>query len=174
MRVPTSGPFEARVSASVGLAASVGLPASVEPAASIELPASLELAASFGLPASAEPAASVEPPASVELVETTSARLLAREPVYQERRDLARRRTARENPVHPQVARHRLVEARTADDEQRSPVGRIGLAEGRGHLTGVEQVGVALGDDLRDEHGVRLLLAGPLDELGHADLRPEV
>ena len=61
----------------------------------------------------------------------------------------------------PSSRGHRLVEAGPADDQQRPPVGGIGLAERRRHLPGVEQVRVALGDDLGDQHGVGLLLAGP-------------
>ena len=74
----------------------------------------------------------------------------------------------------PSSAGHGLVEARAADDEQRTLVVGVGLAEGRRHLAGVEQVGVALGDDLGHEDGVGLLLAGALDELGHGDLGAEV
>ena len=90
------------------------------------------------------------------------------EPVDEEAGDLAGRRAAGEDPVDAELAGHRLVEARAADDQQRPLAGGIGLAERRGHLPGVEQVGVALGDDLGDQHGVGLLLAGPLDELRHA------
>ncbi len=94
--------------------------------------------------------------------------------MHDERRDLARRRAAGEHAVDPELPRHRLVEAGTADDEQRSRGGGVGLAEGGRHLAGVEQVGVALGDDLGDQHGVGLLLARGLDELGHRDLGTEV
>ena len=90
------------------------------------------------------------------------------------RRDLARRRTAGEDPVHAELAGHRLVEARATDHQQRPPLGRVGLAERRRHLAGVEQVCVALGHDLGDEHGVGLLGTGPLDQLGHRDLGAEV
>ena len=90
------------------------------------------------------------------------------------RRDLAGRRTAGEDAVDAELGRHGLVEARAADDQQRALVLGVGLAEGRRHLAGVEQVGVALGDDLGDQDGVGLLLAGALDELGHGDLGAEV
>ena len=50
----------------------------------------------------------------------------------------------------------------------------VGLAERSRHLAGVEQVGVALGDDLGDEHGVGLLRAGPVHELRDGDLGAEV
>ena len=51
---------------------------------------------------------------------------------------------------------------------------RVGLPERRRHLPGVVQVRVALGDHLGDQDRVGLLLAGPLDELGHGDLGAEV
>jgi hypothetical protein len=101
-------------------------------------------------------------------------RPLLGESVDDERRDLARRRTPAEDAVDTELAGHRLVEAGSADDEQGALGGRVGLAEGRGHLTRVEQVGVALGDHLRDEHGVGLLLAGGLDQLRDGHLGAEV
>ena len=96
------------------------------------------------------------------------------EAVHDERGDLARRRAAGEDAVDAELAGHRLVEAGATDDQERPLGGRVGLAERGGHLAGVEQVGVALGDDLRDEDGVGLLLAGGLDELRHGDLGAEV
>ena len=51
---------------------------------------------------------------------TARAALLVDEPVDQVRRDLARRRTPAEDAVDAELAGHRLVEARAADDQQRA------------------------------------------------------
>ncbi len=94
--------------------------------------------------------------------------------MHQEGGHLARGGAAGEDAVDAELAGHRLVEPGAADDQQRALLGGVGLPEGGRHLPGVEQVGVALGDHLRDQHGVGPLLLRPGDQLRHRDLGPEV
>ena len=88
--------------------------------------------------------------------------------------DLARGGAPPEDPVDPEALGRVILEAGTADDEQRHPSGRVGLPEGRRHLGDIVQVGVLLGDDLADQDRVGLLGLGASDEVGHEDLGAEV
>jgi hypothetical protein len=88
--------------------------------------------------------------------------------------DLTGGAAAGEHAVDTEVGRHRLVEPGAADHQQRPALSGEGLSEGSRHLPDVEQVCVTLGDHLRDEHGVGLLLDGVGHEVRHRDLRAEV
>ena len=65
------------------------------------------------------------------------------------------------------------IEPRTAGHEQR-PLRAELTPERLGHLPGVRQVGVALGDHLADQHGVGVLSLGAGHQVRHADLGAHV
>ena len=89
---------------------------------------------------------------------------------------------AAEDLVHAELGRRRGVEPGAADHQQRpaaalpagrSPAGRAG-AERVGQRAGARQVRVALGDDLADQHRVRVLGHRAGYQVGHVHLGAEV